>query len=99
MYIDSWDDFAQRARQMFLSDPMGTRYIIRYNHARGKVVAKVTDDKKCWQYKTDQQAESKKMEELNRFLLHLMAGMDPDELPTESAAHQQQPQQKKKRRN
>lgn len=35
----------------------------------------------CWQFKTDQAADEKKVDELNRFFLHLMAGMDASALP------------------
>ena len=44
MRIASWDDFAERAKKMYLDEPMRTRYIVRYNHSQKKFCAKVTDD-------------------------------------------------------
>lgn len=52
MRIVSWDDFAQRAKKMYLDEPLRTRYIVRYSHSQGKFCAKVTDDLKvgCFQH-------------------------------------------------
>lgn len=44
MRITSWDDFAERAKKMYLDEPLRTRYIVRYSHCQGKFCAKVTDD-------------------------------------------------------
>lgn len=46
MFIESWDDFALRARQLYQADPVNTRYVIRYNHAKGNLTVKVTDNEK-----------------------------------------------------
>ena len=47
MYIASWDDFSQRARSLYLAEPMRTRYCIRYDHSASRLVVKVTDDVKA----------------------------------------------------
>jgi hypothetical protein len=49
MYIESWDEFSQRAKSLYLADPMRARYCIRYNHGGSKLVVKVTDDIKVRQ--------------------------------------------------
>lgn len=44
MRISSWEEFAERAKKMYLDEPMRTRYIVTYKHAKGKFCVKVTDD-------------------------------------------------------
>lgn len=46
MRVASWDEFAQRAKKMYLEEPMRTRYLVRYNHDRSRLCVKVTDDVK-----------------------------------------------------
>lgn len=46
MYIKNWDEFSQRARNLYMAAPMRTRYCIKYNHSGSKLVVKVTDDEK-----------------------------------------------------
>eukprot|EP00892_Ulva_mutabilis_P009535 jgi/Ulvmu1/6954/UM033_0011.1 len=89
MRIASWDDFAERAKKMYLDEPLRTRYVVRYNHSQGKFCAKVTDDVKCIQFKSDQATDAKKLDELNTFFLSLMAGMDPEEFARSCAAGEQ----------
>ena len=47
--------------QLFISDPENTRYLVKYRHVDAKLVLKVTDDKVCLKYKTDQSQDVKKM--------------------------------------
>lgn len=46
----------------------------------------------CIQYKSDQAADVKKLDELNTFFLSLMAGMDPEEFAAASASGEQSSQ-------
>lgn len=46
MRVASWDEFAQKAKKMYLEEPMRTRYLVRYNHDRSRLCVKVTDDVK-----------------------------------------------------
>lgn len=52
MRVLSWDEFAQKAKKMYIEEPMRTRYLVRYNHDRSRLCVKVTDDVKvcntCW---------------------------------------------------
>ncbi|XP_058737186.1 signal recognition particle 9 kDa protein-like [Vicia villosa] len=73
VYITSWDDFLERSVQLFRADPESTRYVIKYRHCDGKLVLKVTDDRQCLKYKTDQAQEAKKMEKLNNIFFTFMA--------------------------
>ncbi|CAN4094901.1 unnamed protein product [Withania somnifera] len=73
VYITSWDDFVERSVQLFRADPEKTRYVMKYRHSDGKLVLKVTDDKECIKFKTDQAQDAKKMEKLNNIFFTLMA--------------------------
>ncbi|KAL4536249.1 hypothetical protein Ndes2526A_g05787 [Nannochloris sp. 'desiccata'] len=51
---------------------------MKYRHCDGKLVIKITDNTTCLQYKTDKQADLKKIEKLNHVFFSLMAtGKDP----------------------
>ena len=55
---------------------------MRYRHCDGKLILKVTDDRVCLKFQTDQQTDVKKMERLNNLFFAHMCGEDPhDELP------------------
>ncbi|KAJ9543314.1 hypothetical protein OSB04_023021 [Centaurea solstitialis] len=73
VYIISWDDFVERSVQLFRSNPQKTRYVMKYRHSEGKLVLKVTDDRECLKFKTDQAQDAKKMEKLNNIFFTLMA--------------------------
>ncbi|PKA65134.1 Signal recognition particle 9 kDa protein [Apostasia shenzhenica] len=79
VYIDSWDDFVERSIQVFRADPHAARYVMKYRHCDGKLVLKVTDNRVCLKFKTDQAQDAKKMEKLNNIFFALMArGPDVD---------------------
>ncbi|KAJ7296633.1 hypothetical protein O6H91_Y110500 [Diphasiastrum complanatum] len=44
VYIDSWEEFVDRAVLLFRADPDSTRYSMKYRHCDGKLVLKVTDN-------------------------------------------------------
>ncbi|KAI3829729.1 hypothetical protein L1987_03857 [Smallanthus sonchifolius] len=73
VYIVPWDDFVERCVQLFRASPQNTRYVMKYRHSDGKLVLKVTDDKECLKFKTDQAQDAKKMEKLNNIFFTLMA--------------------------
>lgn len=45
MYIERWEDFYAAAEELYVADPLRTRYVAKYRHCDGKLVLKVTDDK------------------------------------------------------
>ncbi|KAJ9547810.1 hypothetical protein OSB04_020353 [Centaurea solstitialis] len=73
VYLTSWDDFVERSVQLFRSSPEKTRYAMKYRHSEGKLILKVTDDRECLKFKTDQAQDAKKMEKLNNIFFTLMA--------------------------
>ncbi|XP_076934015.1 signal recognition particle 9 kDa protein-like [Bidens hawaiensis] len=73
VYVISWDDFVERSIHLFRASPQNTRYVMKYRHSDAKLVLKVTDDKQCLKYKTDQAQDAKKMEKLNNIFFTLMA--------------------------
>lgn len=44
MYIESADSFIQQAEDLYRSNPLRTRYVVKYRHCDGKLSMKVTDD-------------------------------------------------------
>ena len=46
MYIEDFEAFIQEAEDLYRSQPLKTRYCIKYRHCDGKLVLKVTDDVK-----------------------------------------------------
>mmetsp|Transcript_12397 Transcript_12397/g.29725 ORF Transcript_12397/g.29725 Transcript_12397/m.29725 type:complete len:118 (-) Transcript_12397:132-485(-) len=73
VYIESLENFMQAAQELFVNAPERTRYVIKYRHVDAKLVVKVTDDKVCLKYKTDQAQDAKKVAKLNAFFLNIMA--------------------------
>ena len=96
VHLATWEDFNLQARALYEADPTRTRYTIKYQSGgggggvgglvAGKVTLKVTNDKVCVQYATDQAADLKKIEKLNQDFFVLMSDASGDEclLPVES---------------
>mmetsp|Transcript_760 Transcript_760/g.1991 ORF Transcript_760/g.1991 Transcript_760/m.1991 type:complete len:114 (+) Transcript_760:99-440(+) len=85
VYLEDWDAFFAEAEKMFLSHPMETRYVMKYRHCDGKIVLKVTNDKTCLKFQTDQASDIKRLDKLNNVFLTRMCGKDPNEETTEDA--------------
>lgn len=45
MFVEDWDSFYQQAENLYQSNPLSTRYVMKYTHSSGKLVLKVTDDR------------------------------------------------------
>lgn len=45
VFIPNWDIFYEQAVELFKAAPLRTRYTMKYKHAEGKFVVKVTDDR------------------------------------------------------
>ena len=45
MFIEDWNSFYEQAEKLYRSDPLKTRYVLKYVHKSAKLVLKVTDDK------------------------------------------------------
>ena len=68
-YIDSRDDFAKRAEILYLNNPNRTRFVVKYRNCDGNLVLKVTNDKVCLKYRTEQTQDVKKLDKLNNVLM------------------------------
>ena len=60
-----------------------TRYVTKYRHVDGKLELKVTNDRVCLKFLTDQQQDLKRVDKLNSLLLTYMVGKDPYDEPSE----------------
>lgn len=98
VYVDSWDEFVERSVQLFRADPSATRYVVKYRHCEGKLVLKVTDDRECLKFKTDQAQDAKKMEKLNNIFFALMTRGPDADISEVSGKEQAEQQQSKKGR-
>ncbi|GAA0151250.1 hypothetical protein Leryth_010566 [Lithospermum erythrorhizon] len=88
VYITTWDDFVDKSIQLFRANPQKTRYNMKYRNCDGKLVLKVTDDKECLKFKTDQAQDARKMEKLNNIFFTLMA-RGPEADITEASGKEQ----------
>mmetsp|Transcript_862 Transcript_862/g.1020 ORF Transcript_862/g.1020 Transcript_862/m.1020 type:complete len:126 (-) Transcript_862:678-1055(-) len=70
-YYESWDVFYQKAEELFRADPLNTRYVTKYRHCDGKLVLKVTDDRVCLKFRTDQAQDLKRLDKLNQLFFML----------------------------
>ncbi|KAF9924220.1 hypothetical protein FBU30_005782 [Linnemannia zychae] len=84
--IHQWDEFQKAAEELYLLSPKTTRYVAKYRHVEGKLVLKVTDDRTCLKYKTDQMQDLNKFERLNRSLMAKMHNRVPAQESSTTAA-------------
>ncbi|KAG0221603.1 hypothetical protein BGW41_006637 [Actinomortierella wolfii] len=89
--IANWDEFQRAAEELYQLSPNNTRYVAKYRHTEGKLVLKVTDDRTCFKYKTDQLQDLNKFERLNRSLMAKMHNRVPAEPAAAGATTAQQP--------
>jgi len=72
VYFKNWEEFQEAAEKLYQQNPSKTRYTSKYRHSDGKLVLKVTDDKVCLKYRTDQNQDLKKVEKLNNIFFRVM---------------------------
>uniref|UniRef100_A0A6S8A899 Signal recognition particle 9 kDa protein n=1 Tax=Aplanochytrium stocchinoi TaxID=215587 RepID=A0A6S8A899_9STRA len=77
MYIDRWDEFSYRAKELFVSQPEKVRYTFKYRHVDSSLVLKVTDNRVCLKYKTDKLADVNKMDKLNTWFFEQSTNTSP----------------------
>ena len=83
--VEDWDTFYAEAEKLYVEHPDHTRYVAKYRHCDGKLELKVTNDRVCLKYVTDQQQDLKRIEKLNNLFLTYMCGKDPNADPAEGA--------------
>ncbi|XP_077298884.1 signal recognition particle 9 [Arctopsyche grandis] len=71
-FINSWHEFEKSAERMCLENPSKVRYSMKYNHSKGLVELKVTDNVKCLQYRTELHQDLRK---IDNFALNFMRMM------------------------
>lgn len=70
--VENWDDFAEKAKNMYNNDPVNSRVSVKYRHNDGKLILKVTDNKQAYQYLAEQPKEVKN---IDRFMTIVMRNM------------------------
>uniref|UniRef100_A0A7S3WIU2 Signal recognition particle 9 kDa protein n=1 Tax=Strombidinopsis acuminata TaxID=141414 RepID=A0A7S3WIU2_9SPIT len=85
VYINDWDAFFHESEKLYLEHPAHTRYTLKYRHTDGKVVLKVTNDRVCLQFVTDQATDLKRIERLNNLFFTYMCGQDPHDSEADAA--------------
>eukprot|EP00884_Botryococcus_braunii_P020288 jgi/Botrbrau1/6943/Bobra.0215s0020.1 len=88
VYILSWADFAEQAEELVRSNVLDARFHLKYlKGGDAKCVLKVTDNRTVLQFKTDQQADVKKIVDLVAKLFPFFSsGKDAVEIPPSEAA-------------
>lgn len=74
--LTTWEDFEKAAERLYLQDPIKARYTLKYDHVRGSLEMKMTDDIVCLLYKSNAAQDVKKME---KFITNLMRHMASSE--------------------
>mmetsp|Transcript_50985 Transcript_50985/g.117300 ORF Transcript_50985/g.117300 Transcript_50985/m.117300 type:complete len:113 (-) Transcript_50985:259-597(-) len=77
VYIEDWETFFSESEKLYNAHPAHTRFVMKYRHKDGKVVLKVTNDRVCLKYQTDQQQDIKRIDKLNSLFVTYMCGQDP----------------------
>ncbi|CAG9091389.1 unnamed protein product [Plutella xylostella] len=75
-FIPNWEEFEKSAEMLYLRDPLNTRYSMKYAHSKGAFVVKITDNKRCLQYKTEVQQDVRKIDKFISNLMRHMASND-----------------------
>ena len=78
MYLETLESFMSQAEDLYRANPTRCRFTLKYRDTDGKLVAKMTDDVTCLKFKSDRQADLKKLERLNNILFDLMSGQEVD---------------------
>lgn len=71
-FVENWDEFAEKARKMYQSDPINSRVTMKYRHNDGKLNVKVTNNKQVYQYLAEQPKEVKN---IDKFMSTVMRNM------------------------
>ena len=70
--IENWDDFCEKAKSLYVDDPISSRVTLKYRHNDGKLSVKVTDNKHVYQYLAEQPKEVKN---IDKFMCNVMRNM------------------------
>ena len=87
VYLNTWDEFQTVALQLYANDPLRARFHMKYKPVEGVIVVRITDNRVCLKYRTDQLADVKRVEQLTtKFLTdmtnkHVSDGGDVSMIP------------------
>ena len=70
------EEFEAAAERLYLQDPMKVRFTTKYDHSKGCLVLKMTDNAVCLQYKTEVAQDIKKCEKFVNNLMRHMASKE-----------------------
>mmetsp|Transcript_61119 Transcript_61119/g.132459 ORF Transcript_61119/g.132459 Transcript_61119/m.132459 type:complete len:107 (-) Transcript_61119:120-440(-) len=103
VYLEDFEEFQAAAQALFAQAPLRTRYLIKYRHTDSQSILKVTNDRVCLKYKTDQIADLKRIEQFSQAFARWMVtkNLDDINLPDaelEDAKQAAKPEAKRKRR-
>mmetsp|Transcript_12677 Transcript_12677/g.35061 ORF Transcript_12677/g.35061 Transcript_12677/m.35061 type:complete len:110 (-) Transcript_12677:220-549(-) len=65
VYLENWEEFVAAAQCLFVKSPDKTRYLLKYRGSQGKLILKVTDDRVCIKFRTDDAAYLGKVAKFN----------------------------------
>merc|ERR1712190_152283 len=104
VYLEDFEEFQAAAQSLFKSSPLRTRYLSKYRHCDSKVILKVTNDKVCLKYRTNQIADLRKIERFCQAYARWMVSksldnLDEPDAELEDAKEAAKPQGAKKKKN
>lgn len=65
VYFKTFDEFFAASKELYGRNPAKTRFSFKFRQRDQKLVLKVTDDRVCLKYRTDQQADVKKLDKIS----------------------------------
>ena len=76
----TFDEFFSQAQALYKRDPTNTRYTFKFRPKDQRLVLKVTDDRVCLKFKTDQQSDVKSLEKISSWFFAQTTGRQDDEI-------------------
>merc|ERR1712194_895646 len=80
VYLEDFEEFQAAAQSLFTTSPLRTRYLSKYRHCDSKVILKVTNDKVCLKYRTNQIADLRKIERFSQAYARWMVSTNLENL-------------------
>ncbi|CAE8585480.1 unnamed protein product [Polarella glacialis] len=76
VYLQDFEEFEAAAQSLFQQAPLRTRFLLKYRHTDGKAIVKVTNDRVCLKFRTDQIANLKHLERFSQTFARWMVAKD-----------------------
>ena len=65
------EEFIEKTEKLFTKAPNDTRYVMKFNHTKGRMNLKTTNDVLVIKYKTDQASDLQQLEKLNNLVMNV----------------------------